>query len=182
MARETIQSLKAQIAERDRTINQQTEMIMELQRKLRRSEEEIRADLKADYEKILTEWKQKYDAVKSLYEKEKERAEKQSGEYRKMITALSDELEKLKAAGSCVSEIRSGVDPEGADVKTGSYNLLYDHSDRRGRPALSEYAIERIRILRDQGRTIREIASDLGLSYGSVQRIVSATKVDNEVK
>ena len=162
MARETIQSLKAQIAERDWTINQQTEMIIDLQRKLNRSEEEIRNAVRSDYERDLNDLKQKYDVMKGLYEREKESARKEAGEFRKTITALSDELKELKAAGS-----------EGSGATKRSNNDLYDHADRRGRPALSDYAREQIRILRDQGRTIREIASDLSLSYGSVQKIVS---------
>ena len=174
MARETIQSLKAQIAERDWTINQQTEMIIDLQRKLNRSEEEIRNAVRSDYERDLNDLKQKYDVMKGLYEREKESARKEAGEFRKTITALSDELEELKAAGSCVSGDSSEADLEGSVVATTRSNIrLYDHVDRRGRPALSDEARERIRVLRSYGWTIRKIASEIGLSYGSTQKVIA---------
>ena len=136
---------------------------MELQNKIERSEKAIRTELEADYQerltKVSTDWAEKYSYLEDLYNRVLKRAENQELDYKKKIMELSDELETLKAAGS-----------EGSGATKRSNNDLYDHAERRGRPALSAYARERIRILRDQGRTIREIASDLGLSYGVVQK------------
>lgn len=139
---------------------------MELQNKIERSEKAIRTELEADYQerltKVSTDWAEKYSYLEDLYNLVLKRAENQELDYKKKITALSDELKELKelkAAGS-----------EGSGATKRSNNDLYDHADRRGRPALSDYAREQIRILRDQGRTIREIASAIGLSYGVVQK------------
>ena len=52
---------------------------MDLQRKLRRSEEEIRDAVRSDYERDLNDLKQKYDVMKGLYEREKESARKEAG-------------------------------------------------------------------------------------------------------
>lgn len=155
--------LKSENKALNTTIVKQSDNITELQGKIARSEKAIRTDLEADYQarltKVSTDWEKKYSYLEDLYNRVLKRAENQELDYKKKIMELSDELETLKAAGS-----------EGSGATKRSNNDLYDHADRRGRPALSDFAREQIMILRGQGRTIREIASDLCLSYGVVQK------------
>ena len=154
MSRETLESLRAAIKERDFIIDEQTKEITRLTEQIKRSEDQIREELKTTFDKDLEDQKQRYAVLQGMYDQLQDRLQRQSQEYQKMIQEQDQEIKNLEEGNKR------------------SNNELYDHTGQRGRPKISQSAKHQIIMLRNQGKPIKSIAIEVGLSYGAVQKIL----------